>query len=247
MPVSREDMIRMERCHVKAWPALETRSIEGWHWRASGGGSQRANSVSTVDFTGTDVTTALDAVESAYRALGLPARFHTFDACAPADLPDRLRARGYTGTETTLTMFKPIERRSAPPDVEQYDHATAEWQDIYLGAISENRRQINTRILAAIPEPRAFFACRREGRLISTALSVTGYGCAVVECVATREDVRRQGGAQAVLLALEAWASGQSVDLIGLQVVATNTGAITLYERLGFVAGATNHFWMRPV
>jgi GNAT superfamily N-acetyltransferase len=242
-----DEIVRMERCHVKAWPAFETRDIQGWHWRYSGGGSQRANSVSTVDFTGEDPGAAVEAAEGFYRARGAVARFQTFDWTRPLGLDDLLRARGYRETESTITMFKRIEPVGAPSDTERFDRAEPEWRAVYLGEITENRRAVNTHILENIPERRAFFGCRREGRLISTGLSVIGFGCAVVECVATRSDARRQGGADAVLRALEAWAGTEDADLLGLQVVATNAPAIALYERLGFVAGACNRFWVRDI
>ncbi len=243
--MTRDEIVRMERCHVKAWPAFETRNIQGWHWRYSGGGSQRANSVSTVDFMGDDPVAAIEAAESHYRAKGGVARFQTFDYTRPSALDELLRARGYRETESTITMFKRIEPMAAPSDTERYDRAEPEWQQVYLGEITENRRVVNAGILENIPTPRAFFGCRRDGRLISTALSVIGFGCAVVECVATRSDARRLGGADAVLRALEAWVGTQDAALLGLQVVATNTPAIALYERLGYVAGARNRFWVR--
>jgi ribosomal protein S18 acetylase RimI-like enzyme len=62
--------------------------------------------------------------------------------------------------------------------------------------------------------------------------------------VATRADCRRQGAALAVLGALEAWAKAQGAHLLGLQVVSTNVAAVGLYQRLGFVGGATNRFWI---
>jgi hypothetical protein len=74
MQVTYRDRVRMERAHVRAWPALHTAAIDGWHWRSSGGGSQRANSVSTIDFAGNDVNAAIEAVEARYRALGMPAQ-----------------------------------------------------------------------------------------------------------------------------------------------------------------------------
>lgn len=244
MQISRQDRVRMERAHVLAWTALRAETIDGWLWRASGGGSQRANSVSTIDFTGPDMDAAIDTVEARYRARDMPARFQTFDDTAPAGLADCLRTRGYQDGGVTITLFKGLKPAAAPPSVECRDHAWQEWRDVYLDAITENRRAINQRILTAIPGPRAFFGCRRDGAIISTALCVIGFGCAVIECVTTRPDARRQGGAQAVLAAVLSWAALQEADLIGLQVVAGNLPAIRLYEGSGFLPGATNRFFV---
>ncbi|MFI5013869.1 MAG: GNAT family N-acetyltransferase [Hyphomicrobiales bacterium] len=244
---------RLERVHVKAWPAFETASIEGWLWRYSGGGSQRANSVSTLDFEGADPAAALEEVESRYRGKGAPARLHTCSVGRPTHLPTLLSARGYAQGETTATMAKRLGGEPHHAEVELCRHPTPEWLEVYLGAVTENRRAVNTAILGAIPGPRAFFAYRSAGRVISTALGVAeseaaGIAddrCAVIECVATRSDSRRRGGAQAVLRAVEAWAHRQRVGLLGLQVSETNAPAIALYRHLGFAAVDRNQFWVR--
>jgi GNAT superfamily N-acetyltransferase len=245
MEISHDDRVRMERAHVLAWPALRAASIDGWLWRSSGGGSLRANSTSTIDFTGKDPEAAIAKVESRYHAIGAPARFQTFGDTSPAGLADRLRRRGYQQIDPTTTMFKRIEPGATQGDVEIRDHAWNEWRDVYLNEITESRRAINALILDRIPAPRAFLGCRRGGEIVATALCVIGFSCAVIECVTTRTDARRQGAAMAVLAALEHWASEQDADLIGLQVVSDNTRAVTLYERLGFVPGATNSFWVK--
>ena len=82
MKIADDDIRRIERLCVRAWPAFETADIHGWLWRLSGGGSQRANSVSTVDFAGGDPATALDAVEARYRARNAPVWIHTYDLSA---------------------------------------------------------------------------------------------------------------------------------------------------------------------
>jgi ribosomal protein S18 acetylase RimI-like enzyme len=244
-----EELRRLERVHVRAWPARETASIEGWLWRYSGGGSQRANSVSTVDFHGADVEAALDEVEARYREKGAPARLHSYSAGSPANLGEILEARGYRQGETTLTMAKRIRLPPQGPNVELSPTATADWLETYLGAVTENRRAANAMILERVPEPRCFLTFRDGGRAVSTALCVAepvpSGGFAVIECVATREQERRKGGARAVLAGIEAYAAGRNVGVIGLQVSQTNPAAIALYASLGFVTVDENRFWMR--
>src|SRR5882672_3782509 len=117
MQITADDLWRIECLHVRAWPAFETADIHGWLWRYSGGGSQRANSVSTLDFAGQDVAAALDAAEARYRAKGVPARVHSFGLGHPRGLAEMLAARGYGEGEATLTMAKRLAGSRPAPDV----------------------------------------------------------------------------------------------------------------------------------
>jgi N-acetylglutamate synthase len=254
MHTSNETLRRLERLHVRAWPASETARIDGWLWRRSGGGSQRANSVSAIDFNGSDLSATLNQVEERYRAKDAPSQVHTFDLSQPAGLPALLTARGYGAGETTLTMLAtapPPGPSFDPPGARAFevtvaDNPVADWLDVYMAAISDSRRTVNRRILRRIPDPRAFFSVRRDGQVISTALGVADGGHAVAECVATRQDARGQRGADAAMRALMAWAASLGAHTAGLQVVAHNQPAIALYRRLGFEPVCTNRFWVKP-
>lgn len=239
------DIEAMEQLAVAAWPASETAIISGWLWRMSGGGSQRANSVATHSYAGAagDLAGAIGEAEQRYAGKCRPAWFQICDASKPAGLDAALEARGYRLQEPCSTMAKVVEAgRAAPTDVEVYERATPDWLEVYLSAITPSRREVNRTILERVPRPRAFFACRRQGEVISTGLSVAGGGFAVIECMATREQARRQGGAQAVLAGIEAWAVGQGARMLFLQAVAANRPAIALYEQQGFRRIAGYHY-----
>ena len=245
MPATPDDIRAIERLHVRAWPALETADVKGWLWRRSGGGSNRANSVSTVRFDGHDPEAALDAIEARYRERNAAARVSTYDLTEPTDLPARLQARGYRNDETTLTMMTAIRQHDAAGDVDMSDHPDDAWHAVYLGAITESRRAVNARILTSIPQPCAWFARRRDGRVVSTGLGVADGAFAAVECMATHAEARRQGGARAVLAAIEAWAASLGVRTLALQCVAANAAVVSLYRGFGFEPVATNRFWVK--
>ena len=56
------DLEAIERVSIHFWRPHEQRMIGGWIWRYSNGGSQRANSVATLDEPGMDLDEALRRV-----------------------------------------------------------------------------------------------------------------------------------------------------------------------------------------
>ena len=237
------DVLAIEDAAVFAWPATETRGIDGWLWRCSGGHSQRANSVSPLRFSGADADAAIAKVEALYRARGQPVRFQVGrDLAAPADLDARLAEAGYRIVEPVATLAKRIGGAPPPADVEESGDPSAGWMDVYLANITPERRPPAPRILAGVPRPRAFFAGLRDGMVVSTALGVAHGPVVVAECVGTREDVRRSGAASSVMLALEAWGAAQGATISGLQAVVANAPAQKLYARLGYIEVNRYHY-----
>lgn len=246
-PHDRPDLLAMERLAVRSWPARETRDVSGWLWRSTSGGSIRANSVSTLDFTSRDVDAAIDEIEALYRARGEPIRFNISDIVAPADLDERLAARGYELADPCTTLWKPLARAEmAPPDVAVSDEAPPDWLEVYLGAISASRRPVAASIVARVPAPKAFFSCRRGGRVIATGLTVIDGPHAVVMCMASAAEARRSGGARAVLAAIEHFAAGRGIRALFLQTGADNVAAQALYADVGYRLAGRYHVRMKP-
>ena len=239
----RERLIGIEHAAVRAWPAGEVRDVEGWLWRYSGGGSQRANSVSALEYRGTDVERTIDEIEKLYRERRAPVRFQVGSPLSqPGDLDARLAARGYVIHDPVTTLIKPVEAVDVPANVVLSDMPSEQWMSVYLSNVTPDRRPFAAAILARVPQPRVFAETIRDGAVVATALGVFCENTVIAECVGTATSARRQGAAAAVMRALEAWASQQRAHTIGLQAVTTNAPAQGLYAALGYTTAGTYHY-----
>ena len=231
---------------MHSWPALETADVDGWLWRYASGGSQRANSASTLAFHGTDFDFAVREAERRYRAKGTPCRFTVTEVSKPADLDARLAAMGYTRGAEHVTMAKEIAGPVCmPADVALFADPTPEWLAVYLAGLTPDRRGVAPTILAGLPARRYYFSCHRSGAVVGSGLSIADGALASVQCMATLERARRQGCARAVLSAIEAWAAAQGCTHLYLQAEAANAAAIALYEGCGFHVAGRYHLRMK--
>jgi ribosomal protein S18 acetylase RimI-like enzyme len=240
--LSRDELVHIERAAVRAWPALETINIDGWLWRYTGGGSQRANSVSTLIFCGRDTDAAITDSELRYRSRSAPTLFQICEINQPVDVDSRLAQRGYRVGETCTTLAKTVDSAAMLGNVEVSEYPTSTWLTVYLAGISADRRQIAPRILERVPRPRAFVLLRDGGQPTSTALGVACDGVIIAECISTLPDRRRAGHGKQVMQALEAWGVTQDATFIALQAVATNVLALGLYARLGYQRVSCYHY-----
>jgi hypothetical protein len=241
----RETLLTIERAAVYAWPASETADIDGWLWRCSGGGSQRANSVSALAFRGTNPELAIDDVERRYRARGAAAMFQVCDVNSPSDLDDRLQRRGYRLQEPCTCLAKRISPAGSggfDPDIEITDRAGEAWLSVYLSGITDSRRTFAPVILARVPQPRAFLLAHDAGQPVATALGVVAEGVVIAECVMTLAAQRRGGAATRVMRALESWGASRGAAIAALQAVAANAPAQALYAKLDYARVGGYHY-----
>ena len=243
MPISSQDRVGIERVAVRAWPALETANLEGWLWRYTGGGSQRANSVSPLDFAGADVEAAITAAERLYGGRGAAAMFQVCDVVAPADLDQRLARRGYRLQEPCSCLAKALSGEEAmPPGIEVAERAGEDWLSVYVTGVTPSRRAAAPAILARVPAPAAFLLRRQHGVAISVALAVAHDGVVIAECVATRPEHRRRGASEHIMRALEAWGVAHGARVAALQAVAANAPAQALYAKLAYQPVGGYHY-----
>lgn len=249
MHISRDTLLAIERAAVVAWPASETADVDGWLWRYSGGGSQRANSVSALAFRGTDAELAIGEAERRYRLRGASPMFQVCEVNAPGDLDGRLQRRGYRLREPCTALAKRIPPAisgsldtSLDSGVEIADRPSEAWLSVYLSGITQSRRAFAPTILARVPPPCAFLLVREAGEPAATALGVVAEGVVIAECVMTLATRRRSGAATRVMRALEAWGAGQGATVSALQAVTANAPAQALYAGLDYARVGGYHY-----
>jgi N-acetylglutamate synthase len=241
------ELLAIERAAVRAWPASETHDIDGWLWRYSGGASQRANSVSTLDYRGADLESAIQRAEQRYEARQSVWRFQFGGGSTPKGLDQELLRRGYVIKETITTLARRVETRrpTKAAEVVVTSSASDDWLSVYLAGVSKDRRAAAPSILARVPEQRGFVLASRDGKPVATALCVVTDDIAIVECVMTDAAARRTGAAVAVMIELEDWAIRRGARILALQAVLTNTAAQALYASLGYAEIGRQHYFVR--
>lgn len=232
----------LEQLAANAWPPAVTQIVDGWLLRYASGVSRRANSVLTLQETGSaTLDERIREVEAFYARRGLPARFHISPAVSPADLDQRLADRGYHVDAPTAVQTAPLAgvlALSAHSALEVTLAATPseEWLSIYntTHADDDAAGQVRKDIMARVGPPSAFALLRLDGRAAAVGQGVAERGHLGVFSMSTHPDFRRRGAATAILRALCEWGRTHAAEEIYLQVMDESCEALALYGKLGF-------------
>jgi ribosomal protein S18 acetylase RimI-like enzyme len=238
---------RIDSLTNQGWPAEAKTELDGWVVRRNRGVTRRANSVLPTNAP-FDLERALDYVENLYQAHGITPCFHISPAVQPADLDERLEARGYVVQAPTLVQCAEVADvldclPVAPADVDISSAPSDAWMDAWWridghgGAdeqsVAQDILQRGRALYATVP---ATGPVKAIGRL---ALVDDWAG---LYCLAVDQRFRRQGLALAVIRTLLQEATTLGVRRVFLQVVAANEPARALYQRLGFRIVSQYHY-----
>jgi GNAT superfamily N-acetyltransferase len=229
-----------------AWPARERERLGGWRLNASSGHSMRINACWPLATPDRDPEAAIAAVEAWYAARGLPPRFKLTDrVVAPADLAERLAARGYQAGKDTLVMTGPTGGEGDPA-VDLFPTPDATFEAVFTasaGDPEDGRERIEA--LGRIPPPAFFAKLDIEGAPAAIGVAALGGGFVGVFGMRTVPTRRRKGLARRVLRTLLAEARREGVERAWLQVEADNAPAIALYVDEGFEPAYRYRYWSR--
>ncbi|MFI7428716.1 GNAT family N-acetyltransferase [Micromonospora sp. NPDC049836] len=240
-------VIALELAADEAWPAPVRARLGDWLLRGAAGWTGRANSALPVGDPDRPLPAALDAVVRWYAAQGLPALVNTpLPLAGPVGA--ELDARGWSARPPVLVQTAPLAAlppgRPEPPAVDLAATPSEEWLAIAAGrkgGLPDAARHV----LTAVDRVR-FAHLRVDGELLAVGRgTVTGdgrwLGLSLIEVL---PKARRRGYAGAVIRALADWARTEGATRAFLQVEQHNTGAVALYQRLGFT---THHTYLTRV
>jgi ribosomal protein S18 acetylase RimI-like enzyme len=225
-----------EHACLNAWPATRNLLVGGWLVRASGGPIRRANSANPMRGADHNLVKALPEIRSVFDRLGQPCIFRV-PTLVDAGVHAALDAAGFLPAESeTVTLLADLNDAAAVPGVTADSRPSAAWLAARqaFGGADETATRIYRDMLDAIVGPTCFAMTRSDGEVASIAYGAVSCGLLVIESVATRPDLRRQGHGRRTVSSLMTWAAGQGVRHACLQVVADNHPAVRLYQELGF-------------
>nr|WP_308437551.1 GNAT family N-acetyltransferase [Kitasatospora xanthocidica] len=243
--------VELQRIAGRGWPAVEQEPLGEWTLRASAGFTRRANSVQALGDPGMPLPRALAAVRAWYAERGLPSYVEVITPGSPEELRaelDRLGA-GYAPTLVRTAPLAGLARTGRGHDrVRLARTADAAWLSLYRRvsgdpAVEEAARQVlhggPSVWFATVPgapgqPPLAIGRCVIEGP----------WAC--FGAIEVQPHARRAGLATAVMAVLASRAAEEGASGGYLQVEAENTGAIALYDGLGFTTSHTYHYALLP-
>jgi len=234
---------QIEELSLDAWPASETIRQGDWIMRFENGYSKRANSVTVLGEFGSDLDDKISSCEEMYRSRGLRPIFRLPSFVDPLILDRALHARGYEIVDPTHVMTRGLER------VDRMDNSIDEeniddWLDLHDRLLDDTRSQEHhRRILENIQTPRLYASLAHEGRKVTCGMAVLDGEFLGLFDIVTLADARRRGLATRLVKDMHAWASVRGARTAYLQVIKSNSGAVRLYEKLGYTT--LYHYWYR--
>ncbi|MGK4582838.1 GNAT family N-acetyltransferase [Kitasatospora sp. HPMI-4] len=243
------DPVALQRIAARGWPAVERQALGEWTLRAASGFTRRANSVQALGDPGLPLPGALTAVQDWYRERGLPAYVEVTTPGSSEELVaelDRLSAR-YAPTLVRTAPLAPLTRLGTGHDrVRLSRTAGPEWLSQYR-RVGTDAGLERAAVQVLHGGPSVWFATvpGPESPLAIGRCAVDGpWAC--FSAIEVAPYARRTGLATTVMAVLAARAAEEGASGACLQVEAENTGAIALYDQLGFRTSHTYHYAQLP-
>ena len=231
---------RVEEASLNAWPAMQQVLLDGWLLRFSKGFTKRANCIVPL-YPSLQQTTESGALEEKLRYCeNLYAReqlqtIFRLTSLHDAKLDGLLDRRGYTNSEQTLVLTRPIGQGTRTlPDLHLL--GLDEWVAVYsrLTDMPAAAAALHKIILESIQARCAFAALAGGDGWVACGLAVLQQDLLGLFDIVTHPSQRRRGHARSLVQGLLDWGSEHRANRAYLQMVADNAPAASLYRQLEF-------------
>lgn len=236
----------LECFSINALPALHTLVDDGWILRFANGYTRRANAVHPLYPGQRALQQKIAICERHYSTYNLPTTFKLTPACLPTELDATLDSLGYQhalgASVQTITLDNTPLPTSQARMVTQY---SARWGASYarLNTVPERHWPTLFQLLQRIPLPLCQATVLHDDEVAAVGLGVLERDHLGIYDIVTDPHLRGQGYGRQVMLHLMRWGWEQGARSAYLQVVPTNTAALTLYASLGFTEAYA--YWYR--
>ena len=229
----------LEERAMRALPALESETYDGWVLRAAAGYTGRANSAAPLDAGELDPAEKISYTEAWYRARGLPPMIRLTPAAQPAGLDLLLKEREYSlRDEGVSVQAVELDGSYAPVGAVEVDEGPVPrtWPAMLARLQTRVEQHFDAAIglFSRLPSSSAFAAARLDGAPAAVGRAVVENGDVGLFDIITRPDLRRRGLATDITMALLDWGARRGATRAYLQVESGNGPALRLYRRFGF-------------
>jgi len=224
-----------EELSLNAHPAFHTTHYDGWLLRYAGGYTNRANSVNVLYPSNLPISDKVDYCEHFYAQLHLPAVFKITPLSLELDAI--LEERAYRIVTPTHLMTAAITPTSAKGLASIIESGICEtWQDNYfrINQMSDTMIPLAKKVQNNIVGQSLCATITHNREVVACGLCVVERGYAGLFDIIVAPQHRQKGYGQDICYSLLCAASQHGAKTAYLQVVADNSNAIHLYEKIGF-------------
>ncbi len=249
MAKSKELVEKFELISSRAWPAEDSRNLDGWTLRSSKGVTWRANSV--LPFSSLINLSLDEAIESAvkyYQKRDLIPAFKLTNCCYPTNLDKVLDSKGFKKEMETYVQIAPLNNGSSDCgrfSVKISETLKQDWISAYfkLGEFTSFELENRIGIIKRIRTGKAFASVRAGGTTIGIGMGVIVDQALGLFGIITDPHHRGKGIASSINSALMSWGKERGASIAYLQVEKANSPALALYSKCGF--STLYDYWYR--
>ena len=231
-------ILKLEEIALNAWPALETIQLDGWVIRYAHGVTKRSNSVNPIYESVQNINEKIDFCEKFYRSKAIPVCFKITEIAQPSGLDEMLDARGYAHKFDVLILVKDISKFNG--DIDENIHLLEDTDDLWLdhyikmNGSKPTDKPVYKQIIDNIQFPKCLFTLTLNEFVIGCGLGVVEDKFIGLFDIVIDPQYRNQGFGKLLVENILKWGKSKGADTAYLQVLADNTPAIRLYEKVCF-------------